>query len=506
MTYGEQLRRWMYLLPTLALVMWGCEQPASLDGEDPDSPSPDLSVQVTEIGMDFPDDAVGKTAGSGINGISLAVGDQQGTFSLPVPGHDVSIAFDGTRIFYNAGGSQLHSFEPSDPFGTVISVGVTDGSGNSIDLDAMEYDATRGVIWAAQHGVDNVYQVDPATGDAVFQFSAAGKCARCIGTFRDGLAFDAGNPGDPSDDAIWWSRDVDSEIFKLDLSGNALESFSFGPAIDNRGIDRSSGIAVGGPNLYLGNNGGDQIFRVDKETKTLVDLFAAPGKRPEDMACDPNTFGDTEVMWVRQFEDPGAVFPFEIEPNTCGAGGLPPDAEAPVCELDNMGVDSDGRKYIEVFTQDEGSGLASIDVTKAVNVTVDIPAFSEGATDPVIVRATKVDQDASSQLALEVTDVVGNMTACDPVDVTAGRSRGQPSTYSWDDIPQEWHLVDVQNFDPGLTNIQLRVNGDVYEIAGLKDGESRQLDIAASLHDGDNSVSLTALGKPGGEAWVLIHD
>lgn len=251
----------------------------------------------------------------------VGVGGLVATVSLPVTGRDVGIAFDGTRLYYNNSRTNLISFVPVGGPATVV---VTVVAGNrAINLDAMAYDATRDVLWAVEHNTDNIYQVNKTTGAATFQFSAAGKCVRCIGTFRDGLAFDAGDPSDASDDAIWWSRDVDSEVFKLNLSGGTIESFNIGGAP----IFNNSGIAVGGPNLYLANNGRDQIFRVNKITKALVDQFATPGLRPEDMECDPATFSPTEVMWVRQFEDPSNVRAFEIEPGTCGLGGEPPPTD-----------------------------------------------------------------------------------------------------------------------------------------------------------------------------------
>lgn len=249
-----------------------------------------------------------------------SVGDVIQVIDLPTPGSDVGVAFDGLRVFYTAGGTDLHSFDPADPAGTDVSVGVTDVStGSGLDMDALAYDVTRDLLWAVQHGTENIYQVDKNTGSAVFQFSATGKCSRCIGSFKDGLAFDAGDPSDPADDAIWWSHDVDTEVFKLDLTGATLESF-FVNSGDLSDIVISSGIAVGGPNLYLANNGLDEIFRVDKATTGLVDQFAFIGGRPEDMECDPVTFAPIEVMWVRTLET-NQVTALAIEAGTCGLGG-----------------------------------------------------------------------------------------------------------------------------------------------------------------------------------------
>jgi len=266
----------------------------------------------------------------GLRRPNFAVGDVAATQPLPVSGQDVSIAFDGTKIYYNdqTGTNQLISFKPGNPPTLVTSVTVREVvSGRAIDLDAMAYDVTRDVIWAVEHETENVYMVDKTTGLAKFQFSATGKCLRCIGTYKDGLAFDAGDPLNPTDDALWWSYDVDWGVYKLRLDGSEIEHFDVRPISPDLASCGNSGIAVGGKLLYLGTDGCNSIVRVDKISKAFVDVLTL-GQRPEDMECDPVTFAPKEVMWVRQFEDADHVTAIEIEPATCGLGGAPRPAPA----------------------------------------------------------------------------------------------------------------------------------------------------------------------------------
>ena len=190
-----------------------------------------------------------------------AVGDLVDTVALPVSGQDVSLAFDGSRIYYTNDTlipkTTLVSFKPGNPVATKVEVTVT-ASGTPIDLDAMSFDATRKVLWAVEHSTNKIYTVNRTTGVATFQFDATGNCVRCIGQFKDGLAFDAGNPNDPNDDTIWWSYDVDTHVYRLDTSGTVVESFDASAIHSNLtpftcalGGGGSSGIAVGGDFLYL---------------------------------------------------------------------------------------------------------------------------------------------------------------------------------------------------------------------------------------------------------------
>src|SRR5438105_4597501 len=78
----------------------------------------------------------------GLRGPNFAVGDVASVQDLPIRGQDVSIAFDGKRIYYNdqPGTNRLISFIPGSPPTAVTSVIVTNTiTGTPIDLDAMAY-------------------------------------------------------------------------------------------------------------------------------------------------------------------------------------------------------------------------------------------------------------------------------------------------------------------------------------------------------------------------------
>jgi len=51
------------------------------------------------------------------------------------------------------------------------------------------------------------------------------------------------------------------------------------------------------------------------------------------------------------------------------------------------------------------------------------------------------------------------------------------------------------------------VNGRIFEVAGLKDGESRTISVASAMQPGDaNTIAVEARGRPGGTADVVIHE
>jgi hypothetical protein len=89
------------------------------------------------------------------------------------------------------------------------------------------------------------------------------------------------------------------------------------------------------------------------------------------------------------------------------------DSIPPACAI--TAVVAGPPKQLQITVQDTGRGLQSIVVTMSVNASTPVPAFTPGTKDPVVVTATKVDQGSGAQIALQVTDLAGNVTNCDPL-------------------------------------------------------------------------------------------
>jgi hypothetical protein len=129
------------------------------------------------------------------------------------------------------------------------------------------------------------------------------------------------------------------------------------------------------------------------------------------------------------------------------------------------------------------------------------------------VTATKINQALSATVKLEVCPGCGCPTCagpcviCDPVLLEVSRDPGKPTTHTFTGLPQAEHHIHVTNAAPGVTNLRVAVNGRNFQLGGLKDGQSVAIDVASAMHPGNaNTIELTALGKPGGSAAVLIHD
>ncbi|HJZ99776.1 MAG TPA: hypothetical protein VKE70_24880, partial [Candidatus Solibacter sp.] len=210
--------------------------------------------------------------------------------------------------------------------------------------------------------------------------------------------------------------------------------------------------------------------------------------------------------------------------NNCVVQPAPSDLTPPSGQYKGL---INGRYTISV--SDTGSGLSSILVTTAINANVTVPEIV-GQTAPVNVTYTKINSSQSSTVSLQATDVAGNVAIVDPWEVPVTRDDGTPTIVT--DVcsppdndtpvndqrytcgtkgapiahPYEEHYVTVKNNAPGLTNLRLVVNGSKIQVAGLKDGETREIDIKPAMKGNSNTFGVEALGKPGGSASVVFHN
>ena len=177
---------------------------------------------------------------------------------------------------------------------------------------------------------------------------------------------------------------------------------------------------------------------------------------------------------------------------------------APSCQLTSI-VNGPPKQLI-VTMQDAASGLQTIQVAAEVNTTVSIPSFTVGATTPVTVTATKVDQSQTSEVSFIVTNTAGKTTSCDPVDFTA-QIENRMETHVFRSLSSSEHYVRIVNGKPGLRRIAFRVNGTLLPESHLADGETAVLDIGSAMQEGPNNiVLLQASGKAGASAYILIGD
>ena len=103
---------------------------------------------------------------------------------------------------------------------------------------------------------------------------------------------------DAADNTIWSSGDVAGSIEQYRTNGDFLSSTPI--SLGNCG---NSGIAVGGPLLYLANNGCSAIYTSPKDFSSAPSPFASFPARLEDVECDSVTFPLKGAIWSKDAYD-----------------------------------------------------------------------------------------------------------------------------------------------------------------------------------------------------------
>ncbi len=82
------------------------------------------------------------------------------------------------------------------------------------------------------------------------------------------------------------------------------------------------------------------------------------------------------------------------------------DTQSPQLHL--TAIDPGPPNHLEITAQDHESGIQTINTIEAVNVDVDIPAFTAGTTEPVLITADQIDENLLFSVEIEVIDQSNN--------------------------------------------------------------------------------------------------
>ena len=180
-----------------------------------------------------------------------------------------------------------------------------------------------------------------------------------------------------------------------------------------------------------------------------------------------------------------------------------------------------------VMTFSNASGLCSIQALKMDNSAIAGTAYdggggSLGAVGPLSLTARTTLPDATVQVVLTATrltpgspatvnvlaiDTCGRGKSFDPVITTLAVAAAGRMQQRFEGLLSAERYLQVLNGTPGLTTLEVVLNGHRFRLSPLADGQSLAADLGAAMNEGDaNVVVLTGYGAAGASAWVLITD
>jgi Bacterial Ig-like domain (group 1) len=177
------------------------------------------------------------------------------------------------------------------------------------------------------------------------------------------------------------------------------------------------------------------------------------------------------------------------------------------CGFENYGKNPNGTEFFEVRVFDSEVGLKAIRIITQTNMDVIVPRFTLGTRDPLVIKATQINPALSTVLALEITNSNGETLACDPAATLAVREKGRPVSETFNNVLHDEGTLRLTNGTPGLKRLEVTVNGVLFVLENLSDGEIRYLNILSALKaSDDNVVTVKANGVTGATGDVLIWD
>ena len=210
---------------------------------------------------------------------------------------------------------------------------------------------------------------------------------------------------------------------------------------------------------------------------------------------------------------------YPVKPQDCDydAFKIQEDDTPPSCPPPVFSFNQDGMGVATQTFSDAG-GIDSIELSDIINLNV-APLqpgvnWFQGTTSNVVLTATEIVRGAGSRIRIEVTDVGGNTSECDPVITSlrvrahatkvGSRSKARPKTYR---VSRNEDTVRIRNGHPGLRRVVAIVNGKRFVARNLRAGQHRKLKIGSALHAGKhNKVTLLGRGRPGAHATIMVSN
>lgn len=184
------------------------------------------------------------------------------------------------------------------------------------------------------------------------------------------------------------------------------------------------------------------------------------------------------------------------------------DTTPPLCEVQGVNIAHPAPpSNVLVHVQDLGSGLSSVNILTQENVgeVTFTPAIAAGTTELIEIVADKADEGSLARFQIEVFDVAGNRSECDPLLAVLNRSPSSPRYSTYDAIPQQDRYFTISNTGESLMTYALvNVNDKWFVMPTLQPYEIKTIDIRSAMVAGDDNT-VTVWGGGHGSV-VMISD
>jgi hypothetical protein len=259
-----------------------------------------------------------------------------------------SVAFDGRYLYHTGyGGSVLHRINVPPRGASTTAAGQVDIpiQGSPSGIMTLSYDSGRDAFWAVGGDGLSIYLLSK-TGAANLVFKIDPDTDR-PGHVPSFYADEMKIAYDGEGDTVWYSPDATVRIYHYQTYSSARGSavlVDATPFIDvsqppndmepECGYSQSSGITVGGSDLFVSISGCSRLFRYSKTGAKLSSFTynSGGGQSAQDLECDNVSYG-VSVFWLRDGYDGHIRALQQPSANACRMGGgalvAPPPPSSP---------------------------------------------------------------------------------------------------------------------------------------------------------------------------------
>ena len=128
-------------------------------------------------------------------------------------------------------------------------------------------------------------------------------------------------------------------------------------------------------------------------------------------------------------------------------------------------------------------------------------------TVKVVLTATRSPPGSPATVNVLAIDTCGHGKSFDPVITTLEVAAAGRVQQRFEGLLSAERYLQVLNGTPGLTKLEVVLNGHRFRLSPLADGQSLAADLGAAMNEGDNNVVvLKGYGAAGASALVLITE
>jgi hypothetical protein len=389
------------------------------------------------------------------------------------PYRDQVVKFNGHTITGAIIGSES---QPTSGEGPIFNVGY-------------EADVTS-IVAAAGNGTQNFTIGDGDVANNLWRWDGAGLIVGYL---------------DPANPNTYRVIIFDGEDFAFGPDPGGTDDRTTDPVTFNHGINTSNRTAE--LTLFVGDTNARRPDRIDISNNPSIfnSLDSSNGPQFDDDLHTINIPSGVGTTTVQLVSAPVNQNPDSMLWELAALRVQQLDTTKPTCKL--TATRTGPPTQIDITVQDVDTGLSSIVVTTSNNADTPVPPFTVGDNAPLVITSTKIDQTQRSQVALQVTDLAGNVTSCDPVLGLITRTEGKEEAQTVAGIDASEHMVTVFNGKPGIRDLEIHVNGKKFKTGQLSDGAKQSVDVSSAMTAGaNNTIVLKAKGHPGGSANFMIWD